>query len=90
MRRRLWGSRQSACTGWRSGSSAGCPPRPRPRPPGLPPVRILLANAHAMGGTIRTTLALAGHFAQSREVEVIALKRGGGRRPFFKFPPGSR
>ena len=43
-----------------------------------------------MGGTIRTTLALAGHLAQSREVEVIALKRGGRRRPFFRFPRGSR
>ena len=62
--------------------------RPRPRPPGPPPVRILLGNAHAMGGTIRTTLALAGHLAQSREVEVIALKHGGRRRPFFPFPPG--
>jgi glycosyltransferase involved in cell wall biosynthesis len=64
-------------------------PTPRPRPTRNPaPVRILLANAHAMGGTIRTTLALAGHLAQSREVEVIALKRGGRRRPFFKFPAG--
>ena len=63
--------------------------RPGPRSPGAqPPVRILLANAHAMGGTIRTTLALAGHLAQSREVEVIALKRGGRRRPFFRFPAG--
>jgi hypothetical protein len=64
-------------------------PAPRPRPPReRPAVRIVLANAHAMGGTIRTTLSLAGHLAQTREVEVIALKRGGRRRPFFPFPPG--
>jgi glycosyltransferase involved in cell wall biosynthesis len=63
-------------------------PRSRPGAPGPPPVRIVLANAYAMGGTIRTTLSLAGHLARSREVEVIALKRGGRRRPFFPFPPG--
>jgi glycosyltransferase involved in cell wall biosynthesis len=64
-------------------------PPPRPRPPrGRPAIRIVLGNAHAMGGTIRTTLSLAGYLAQSREVEVIALKRGGARRPFFPFPPG--
>jgi glycosyltransferase involved in cell wall biosynthesis len=62
-------------------------PAPRPRAPRRA-VLIVLANAHAMGGTIRTTLSLAGHLAQSREVEVVALKRGGRRRPFFPFPPG--
>jgi len=65
------------------------PPRPRPLPADRPPaVRFVLANAYAMGGTIRTTLSLAGHLARSREVEVIALRRGGRRRPFFAFPPG--
>jgi glycosyltransferase involved in cell wall biosynthesis len=64
-------------------------PAPRPRPPrDRPAIRIVLANAHAMGGTVRTTLSLAGHLARSHEVEVIALKRGGKRRPFFPFPPG--
>ena len=48
----------------------------------------MLANAHAMGGTIRTTLDLAGRLAQHREVEVIALKRRRSRRPFFPFPAG--
>jgi glycosyltransferase involved in cell wall biosynthesis len=62
-------------------------PAPRPRPRGRA-IRIVLANAYAMGGTIRTTLSLAGHLAQSYEVEVIALKRGGRRRPFFRFPRG--
>ena len=64
-------------------------PRSRPRTPGRPPaVRIVLCNAYAMGGTIRTTLSLAGHLARTREVEVIALKHGSGRRSFFPFPPG--
>jgi glycosyltransferase involved in cell wall biosynthesis len=61
--------------------------RSRPRG-GRPAVRIVLANAYAMGGTIRTTLSLAGHLAQSHDVEVIALKSGGRRRPFFPFPRG--
>jgi len=60
-------------------------PRPRPR---RRAVRIILANAYAMGGTIRTTFALAGHLAQSHEVEIVALKRGGRRKPFFPFPRG--
>jgi glycosyltransferase involved in cell wall biosynthesis len=60
-------------------------PRPRPRA-GRPPIRILLANAHAMGGTVRTTLDLAGQLAEQGEVEVIALRRRGRRRPFFSFP----
>jgi glycosyltransferase involved in cell wall biosynthesis len=65
------------------------PPAPRPREPARQPaVRILLANAYAMGGTVRTTLALAEYLARTREVEVIALKHGSRRRPFFPFPPG--
>jgi glycosyltransferase involved in cell wall biosynthesis len=64
-------------------------PPPPPRPPARPAaVRILLANAYAMGGTVRTTLALAEHLARTREVEVIALKHGSRRRSFFPFPPG--
>jgi glycosyltransferase involved in cell wall biosynthesis len=66
-------------------------PPPRPRPHGRPPaVRIVLGNAYAMGGTIRTTLSLASHLARTREVEVIALKHGSRRRSFFPFPPGVR
>jgi hypothetical protein len=53
-----------------------------------PVVRIVLTNAHAMGGTVRASLTLAGHLARSHDVEVIAVKRGGRRRPFFPFPPG--
>jgi glycosyltransferase involved in cell wall biosynthesis len=51
-------------------------------------VRIVLGNAYAMGGTIRTTLSLAGHLARTRDVEVVALKHGSGRRSFFPFPAG--
>ena len=50
-------------------------------------VRILLMHAYGMGGTIRTSLNLAGHLAGSRRVEVISVIR---RRdePFFAFPDG--
>src|SRR3954452_16231040 len=57
------------------------------RPP-QPAVRIVLTNAYAMGGTVRAVLTLAGHLARTRDVEIIAIKRGGRRRPFFPFPPG--
>lgn len=64
-------------------------PAPRARPGRRgPAVRIVVTNAHAMGGTVRTTLNLAGHLAERHEVELIAIRRRGNRQPFFAFPPG--
>jgi glycosyltransferase involved in cell wall biosynthesis len=50
-------------------------------------VSILLVHAWGMGGTIRTTLNVAGYIAAHHDVEIISIVR---RRdaPFFAFPPG--
>jgi glycosyltransferase involved in cell wall biosynthesis len=51
------------------------------------PVRIVLANAYAMGGTVRATLTLAAQLAERGSVEIISVRRH-TKRPFFPHPPG--
>ena len=51
------------------------------------PVTILLASAWSMGGTVRTTLNLAGYLARRHEVRIISVIRTRDE-PFFPFPEG--
>ena len=52
-----------------------------------PRVFILLGNAWAMGGTIRASHNLAGHLAESYDVELLSVMRR-VTKPFFPFPNG--
>ena len=54
-------------------------------------VTIMLWNAWLMGGTVRTTLNIAGYLSERYAVELLNLSgnRGGNRgKPFFAHPPG--
>jgi glycosyltransferase involved in cell wall biosynthesis len=62
-------------------------PAAQPRAGARPKVTILIANAYGMGGTVRTTLNVAGHLASRYDVELISIERATDE-PFFAFPPG--
>ena len=57
--------------------------------PGGGTVRFVLAHAWAMGGTVRTTLTVAGYLAERRDVEVVSVLRRRDK-PFFPFASGLR
>jgi glycosyltransferase involved in cell wall biosynthesis len=60
---------------------------PRVVPDGSPTVYFLLAHAYGLGGTIRTTLNVAGYLAREQRVVVLSTVRLRDE-PFFPFPPG--
>jgi glycosyltransferase involved in cell wall biosynthesis len=57
--------------------------------PGDGSVRILLAHAWGMGGTIRTTLTVGAYLSERRDVEVVSVYRT-REEPFFAFAPDLR
>ena len=52
-------------------------------------IRYLIANAYGAGGTIKTTLTMAGQLAEEHDVEVVSVFRH-RRTPAFAFHPGLR
>src|SRR4051794_39866198 len=74
-----------------------CGAAPLMRPPARPPARervavtILVMDAYAKGGVVRSVLTVAGYLARSHDVEVVSVTRGWRRkRPAFEFPDGVR
>jgi len=58
-------------------------------PSGDGAVRFVLANAWGMGGTVRTSLTMAGYLAGRRDVEVVSVVRR-QEAPFLPFADGLR
>ena len=56
---------------------------------GAPTVQMLLAQAWSIGGTIRTTLNVAGYLASRHDVEVVSVYRQRDD-PLLRFPAGVR
>jgi glycosyltransferase involved in cell wall biosynthesis len=50
------------------------------------PVTILISDAYGFSGVVRSVLNLAGHLAETHEVEIVSLFRG-REKPIFEFPP---
>ena len=63
------------------------PPRRSGDAHARPRVRIVIHNAFAMGGTVRTTLNLAEHLARAHEVELVSVRRHTAKT-FFAHPEG--
>ncbi len=85
LRRRLLGPVATAAH--RAVTALVAPLLRRPAAGGEGKVWIMLEHAYGMGGTIRTTLNLAGYLARSREVEIVSLRRT-RERPFIELPEG--
>ena len=88
-RRRLLGPLAVALHRAALGAVAAVAGRRAPAVPEPGPVRLLLAHAWGFGGTIRTTLNLAGELARRHDVEIVSVLRR-RERPFFALPGGVR
>jgi glycosyltransferase involved in cell wall biosynthesis len=54
---------------------------------GAPKLQLMLAQAWSIGGTIRTTLNVAGYLALRHDAEVVSVYRQ-REEPLLQFPPG--
>lgn len=86
-RRRLLGAPAVALHRLALGAVAALPQRRAARRADAEPVRLLLLYADGVGGTIRTTLNLAGHLRRTRAVELVSVVRRRDR-PRLPLPEG--
>ena len=85
VRRLLWRALSAASVAVvRRSVAAAEPPRGTPA---RPRIAVLLLDAYAVGGTVRSVFNVCSVLVQWYDVEVVSVRRGRDT-PFFAFPPG--